>query len=870
MQHQLAPSSSGSYSNHQNRMYSSNHPHQQQNAYSNNNHYFAQPVSPLSPHSQYHQDNQTLVLNRLNSVDSGVSMSFTASAPGGTGMHMMPPRRTLSNQPPPPIPLPPTPDSMATAGQDPNILHSLQELHDTLLGLVENGMRRDQRTLATPPPMARATRSPVSPSRPTANLSPAAAYAIQKQQEQFEKKAAMARQPSPLPPPQQTKQPTPEPDGADAYSYYDSILDEIDSSITEMDKLQKEKDFVAASSLPSPPPVDPRLGDAAARAHALFPPRGNTPPSPLTASSVATGYSMHPNLAPPSVLVSATAAAAPIDPTPVTPKAALAASAYNPNPAPAPSAVVEPPPTLESLTATEGTYFGQIEHLQQQMQPAQFVPRFIVVAGSNVHLFPSEHHPGSLPLETLRINPRACNVSLSSAGGIVTISTTSLTGVTTTWILRALSEDEGEAWAAILNASIQLAKAHEAVLRLNNPGQQQHPPASAAPRAAGQQPPPPYAPAAPVAPIVAPAATGLRRAISDESLKAAALIAGSSSSNPAAASTSGPSQPYLLSIPARNDSRRPPPLGATAAAPTNPAAARVVASYFNDPISPLTATHPHLHPTAGSARRNSVASSTGLEARNATAGVFRSTASRDDGGSSVGSGSDKPKAFNIKKILNISSGGAAGTGQQHVYLVRGGARQPKVTLASALQKGAGAEYTVVAPGQPRPSIDAASVHTASSGGSKNGVVLNAIPAGAAASVKSGGSSDATAAAAAAAAQVVVLAQAPQVKVADPEAPKKQARVFMVRGGAQFRQAPNANRLVTVTVAQNPKAAEAAEEEAAPRASFGTERSGGSDSAPPTVSVKSEGKGGLWKMGGKEKGEKKEKEKVFMVRGGVRR
>ncbi|KAJ3096264.1 hypothetical protein HDU97_006069 [Phlyctochytrium planicorne] len=175
-------------------------------------------------------------------------------------------------------------------------------------------------------------------------------------------------------------------------------------------------------------------------------------------------------------------------------------------------------------------------------------------------------------------------------------------------------------------------------------------------------------------------------------------------------------------------------------------------------------------------------------------------------GSGSGSGSQKSNpSFNIKKILAIRSGGNTG---QHVFLVRGGSRKPNVTVSSHLSR----QQHLQSPGPPKMSFDSTDSSTSS--------------------------------------QVVVLPH-PQltIPVAAPEPPKKQARVFMIRGGSQFRASPNANKLATVTTAQNPVVAKVESEKLVEKLVVGTS-SFGKGKPPPK--------------------DKKEKEKVFMVRGGGRR
>ncbi|KAJ3219630.1 hypothetical protein HDU67_000118 [Dinochytrium kinnereticum] len=673
---------------------------------------------------------------------------------------------------------------------DPNVLHSLQELHDTLLGLVEQGMRKDQlqqARAALPLPAD-------PPSRMHRDGPPPAQH--------WDARSTTVVQPSPAAAP-----PVPVGDDASAgdYSYYDSILDEIDTSIQEISLMDAAASPASSSHHPLAPP--PRR---------ILPPAAYTPVpiSPLTPTSTMTGTSMVNHHLQQQQYLGAP------PPRTALPTPPLSAGTGWTTPSGFGDVALlqqqqleqekmrmeqremarvqqlqqqeqlrqqqqqqqmQPQPqqqqqqqqqhqmqhqqqqhtdaidhiTLGTLTSTEGTYFGHIDHLITSPIPPHtqhFTKRFIVVAGSTLHLFSATHTPTSTPLQTLRINPTSCNIALG--GPILTLSTTNGDSMTV-WTLRAQSEDEAEAWMAILNASVQLARAQEAVLRLNAP-----------------------AASAPV--------PRLRRAVSDESMRRVGSGAGALTS---AGKKPGPSNASMM-----------------------------VNNYFStsagggggSALSPVWSTT-DVYPST--VRRNSVASGMTFDHSPPPLPPPKSppTTSLNDAESV---GSKNSSRFNIKKILNISSGGGGGGGDQstdqHVYLVRGaGARIIKSNPALSSHDPA-----------PRPSFETSSTQSSSSSSAnvQNVAKSPSIPS----SVTSGGASP--------------------------------ARVFMVRGAPMVRQQSDASRSVK-------SGGGAGEVE---RGSFDSGGSGGGSS---------NGGAGIGWPGSRKAGggkEKEKKDKVYSVRGGGRK
>ncbi|KAI8851435.1 hypothetical protein BC829DRAFT_431188 [Chytridium lagenaria] len=601
---------------------------------------------------------------------------------------------------------------------DPNVLHSLQELHNTLINLVENGMKKEQTWNGYP---KRAST--------TSGHSAAA---------------------------------------SNLHMNIDSILEEIDDSLNEISVLQ--------TTLP-PTPISPRAPVSSQDAFLIPSARPRSNSASAGKGSTAASYERVPE-----------------------------------NPMLTPTSPVK---------HTFGTIWARSwlpPHLAPRTSrddPIRWSSVFILVHGQTIHIFPGQHKPTDLPLQSIRISGDDQTQATHSGRSLFVIRTGAPpSGVR--WVFRASSDDEADAWTAILSASVQMAKAQYAVLKVNATVQ-------------GSFDPPqemsPYA-------MDAPPATFHKRTTSQHDLshhrrhvvpnpisvdqqhqRAAGVThinidpRWNRSLTPASVSDSSPS-PYPS--PAPNQPL--PPHPQYHHLPPFPA------SFSQKPIHPPIQVHatlddtdlPPQTPGVFRSRRNSDSdlSRISLSLDRPTPSrkpSFRfNLSSKRDPSIHSDSSSSKRSSFKIQKLLNISSGGAPNS-RTHVYLVRGGARQPGGLPSSTNDPATTTTFTherSLSLGSAE--TDRASISSDSTNRSTSSSILRVVP--------STRPSTTTAAA-----QVVVLAQFAEFPVEAPKAPPKaeKAKVFMVRGGSQFRAAPNANRLVKITVNANPVVGRALAEEGLP-------------------------------------------------------
>ncbi|KAJ3105343.1 hypothetical protein HDU97_008240 [Phlyctochytrium planicorne] len=469
------------------------------------------------------------------------------------------------------------------------------------------------------------------------------------------------------------------------------------------------------------------------------------------------------------------------------------AQAYAPSQAQPPNPPFTANVTAGSLMSKTGTYFGPIERLHQRIHPDDTIRwsrYFMVVDGSRVHLFRVDPELTDKPIETLTMMDRSVTTT-TSGGGRGVFAMTAFNG---RWFFRAASDDEAEAWTAIFNSSLQRATAERLLMM-------------------------------------------------PSSLKGSLKSNGPYHNGGVAMtyqyslSSVDPTQSYLPHNPTHNVGstgtnapRRqgiPPPLTIqqhhlpyhpTSQQPLTPASP-------NDPlpsfISPMATTRPPsppmppANPGVFRSRRNSdsdlsMTADPDFRLPSLRSGRSRTRTAEEGSSYSNDSGGAGSGSFKINKVWGIRGGGTNNGGDSYVYLVRGGARQPgglpTTTVTTSPQSilspsSNPASPTTATPSRPqqpfmsptspgRTSLSSSnsSTHSASS----NPQILTAKP------------------------QVVILSQAPALpststqqataKKEKPKEPPKQARVFMVRGGSQFRRAPDANRLVTVTLPANPKVA----------------------------------------------------------------
>ncbi|KAJ3220072.1 hypothetical protein HDU67_006828 [Dinochytrium kinnereticum] len=595
---------------------------------------------------------------------------------------------------------------------DPNVLHSLKELHDTLIHLVESGMKKEQTWGARRPSQQETS----------------AGY-------------------------------------SNIHLSIDSILEEIDSSLNEMNDLQTG----ATTPLTPRSPKSPRLP----RPHPLHQrSRSDSTNNVVEASSDGAlwtsggGTSRYAMMMPTSPQVSG------------------------------PPSV----PDLGTLMATTGTYFGRVERLMPRTSredPFKWVKLFIVVDGYTIHLFHSENTPMDRPIESIVIAGERSE-AIHSGRGMFVIRT----GVPAVrLVFRGSSNDEADAWSAILTAAIQLSKAQSAaMMQANQPhhgyeGDMIHPGVEMHRSQSYSQLPQRH-----VVPHPVMLDQRQQRPINTDPVWNKRCLT--------------PASPTDL------PSKAHPPLPSQPLHPRDPRAATTTALSTSPPDSlfrPTTPTFPPQNPGVFRSRRNSDSDVSRLSVSDAIVrkpsvrfGRTRTRTAEDASIHSGDSGASSSGGFKIQKMLGISSGGTPGS-RTHVYLVRGGARQPGGPASSGAAQptsSAGSVHSrsmslgstdmVISPAAASQTLpDNASISSDLSDRSTSSSMLRIVPA------KSGSATGPSSS------QVVVLAQAPEIVVEEPKAPKKSAKVFMVRGGSQFRAAPNANRLVKITVPANPVVARAA-------------------------------------------------------------
>ncbi|KAJ3114131.1 hypothetical protein HDU96_002512 [Phlyctochytrium bullatum] len=737
------------------------------------------------------------------------------------------------------------------ATNDPMVLHSLQELHDTLITLVESGMRREQAWKS-------GGSQPITPVSPRSAPIP-----------------IVGGDAFPLRPANPDLLPSP----ASAFSYsFDSIMEEIDTSLNEMHELEA----ASPSSLNSPiksalatgrPPVPRQPGSLHKRSVSFSSLDASRPPLP-----------QQPPTAP---------AAAPVEPTPSPPQL-LTRQLIDPK-------TLEEAATtpLRVLTATPGTYFGHVERLlprRRRDDPLRFERALLLVDSVRLHVFQADPAPNAVPEETVFLTAgEACQVANSGRGLFVlrmSVADRDGAGVVRRWVFRAFSDDEAEAWSAIIGNGCKMARAQRVAAKA----------AFAAGTFAHPQPPPP--PAAALPPV--PPGPALKRSHPGHAAGASAppghtrTLSGGSTTGPMHPTPNDPPSPRRRHR-ANTDQL---PLPNFQQPPHNlpPTQIRERKSSLATPASHVDLPAPvplHPHPSS-SYQGHSFDSNTddpdvGLggymlsppnsstTTRGHSPGVFRSRRLSDSELSYVSSDAGAVSAFNfqswfkptsrtkpsssskpvpaaidttdadsvrsdrsdasngtagsggsfsIRKVLGISSGAAPG-GATHVYLVRGGARQPGTAGGSrpghtrTLSNGGSDDASASASATRRGSFQ--SDHSASSTTGSVRVVAARSGSEAQGAVVS-------------APQVVVLAQFPEIPAAKPAAPPKAAaaKVFMVRGGSRFRAAPDPGKLVKITVPANPAVREA------------VEGAGGVAPVSPPASPPTEAK----------------VRKVFMVRGGT--
>ncbi|KAJ3327667.1 hypothetical protein HDU76_011370 [Blyttiomyces sp. JEL0837] len=550
-------------------------------------------------------------------------------------------------------------------------------------------------------------------------------------------------------------------------------------------------------------------------------------------------------------------------------------------------------PTVGQLTSIPGTYFGNIERLRPSIRAGEdpkWVRRFMVVGGPSINLFKVNHQPDDLPIDSLEmVGGKVVSAEAMAAGNTgegmllikVNVAVTSLlrnggtangngngTGsvgkmgvgkgvICKQWLLRAASDDEADAWVAIIQAAIQEAEAEMQVETV----QQQQQVNGMGKKTTGIQ----------------PIQTSFPNGVNNNQSRVGGGPPSPATPDQSSTNTNNQHPTLPVAIDGAHLIQR-----SLTPTTTNPA----MSTGPNTPTTPTTMMSPNSHDS----RKPSTDEWTDEQSALFAKLTVPRPPKLDEDVMSQTSEKSGTSSFSIKKMFNISTntggrrnglgggaGGNGGDGNPYVYLVRGGARQPGGRVAIGTATATGAGDLIVASG------------TGTGTGTGNRNSMDTIASGNSAGSGNGtyqGPTLATKRIGQATVKVVVLSRAPLRNSHGPDgdngelsnagvgggvfgghgassgdsisdkstkepAEKKKAKVFMVRGGASFNSAPDVNKMIKVTNAVLGGAASGVSEEQPAKV------------APSSASVKSAGVGAAGANG-------KPAPKVYMVRGGSRR